>query len=263
MLYIHKLADFNEKSVDIESIALVRDLKGKIGFPITFTYLERSFADFFVSEADIMLMENSLALIGPTRAMVEGFVFSGNQFYEQINLQRVLQIINSIPGDLQNSISFSKEIFVNQRQILNDIVPLLNAIPSLKTREEKQAVNDKINAIFDKLLRHREHTDDFSYHYLDIIHESHLAGLIGLEEGLKKGFLFHITLEEELKKLDFFEIKGRIPADLLRNSEDLEKNLFAIRKGIEKAYMINMYVLNYAVMLYSCIKWVSSRAVQY
>lgn len=263
MLYIHKLSDFNDKSADIESITIVRDLKGKIGFPVTQTYLERCFSDYFITENDIMLMENSLALIGPTRNMVEGFAASNNPFYEPVNLQRVLQIINSIPGDLSNSVAYAKEMFAYQRQIVFDLVPILNAIPSLRAQEDKISVNKTLNMYFDKILRHREPASDFDFRYLDIIHESHLSGLTGLEESMKKGFLFHITLEEELKKLDFFEIKSRIPPELLKNAEDLEKNIFAIRKGVEKAYLINMQMLNYAVMMYSCIKWVSSRAVQY
>jgi len=263
MLYIHKLSDFNDKSADIESITIVRDLKGKIGFPVTQTYLERCFSDFFITEEDLMLMENSYAIIAPTRAMVEGFASSGNQFYEPMNLQRVLQILNSIPGDLANNIAYAKEMFVYQRQIVQDLVPLLNALPSLRAQEDKIAVNKTLNMYFDKILRHREPTGDFDFKYLDIIHEIHLSGLTGLEDSMKKGFLFHITLEEELKKLDFFEIKSRIPPELLKNAEDLEKNLFAIRKGIERAYMINMQMLNFAVMMYSCIKWVSSRAVMY
>lgn len=263
MLYIHKLADFNEKSVDIESITVIRDLKSRVGFPVTLTYFERLFDEHYVSEEDILLMENSHSLIEPTVQMVKGFIDSNNILYEPISLKRIYQVLNSIPNDFSNNLAYAKEMFLNQKQIVGDLIPLLNAIPSLKLREEKVAVNDKLNLFFDKVLRHREPRGDLNFFYFDIIHEGHLSGLSAIEEGLKKGFIFHITLEEELKKTDFFDIKGRIPADILKSSEDLEKNIFAIRKGVQKAYMINMHMLNFAMMMYSCIKWVSARSVQY
>jgi hypothetical protein len=65
-------------------------------------------------------------------------------------------------------------------------------------------------------------------------------------------------LEEELKKLDFEWVKGRIQKEHLEENEALLKNVTLIKKGIDAAYDMNMRMVNLAVILYSYVKWLNS-----
>ena len=128
---------------------------------------------------------------------------------------------------------------------------LLNIIPHLKTKDEKVAHNDRLNKPFQTILRNTE----FTFRSNDIINEGHVNAIQGLHESMLKGFFFHYTLEEELKKLDFQGIKKRLPVAEIADVEEIEKNIENINKGVKRAYEVNMRMVNKAVVLYACVKW--------
>ena len=90
---------------------------------------------------------------------------------------------------------------------------------------------------------------------MDIINEAHVSNVGGLIESFGKGYFFHYTLEEELKKVNFESIMGRIPPESLQKVKEIEDNLVIIKKGIDRAYDVNMRQVNCALVLYSYVKW--------
>lgn len=250
MLYIHKFADLNEKSAEIESVLFMRDIRKNINIPFSKQNLEEYVIDCLISKTEIEIIENKLPLTELTINMVKELLNQKDFIHEPINLQRTIQILKTIPVPLLNNIAYHKSIHLWQNESLKQAAELLNMIPKLTTKEEKIDVNEKINKIFEKILRNKE----MCFNCADIIHEGHTSNLKALSESLAKGFLFHTTIEEELKKLDFSKIKLRIPLEKLKESGDIEKNVLEIRKVVEQTYNINMRMINYAVILYSCIK---------
>lgn len=254
MLYIHKLSDLQMKSADVESVYLIRDIKQKIGFPIQAGKFEEYFSEFFVSETDLQLMEDSLVLLASTKEKVQALLAQQSDIFEHINLTRAIQILDMLPEGLHANILFCKEMKEWQEQFIMDASSFLNLVPKLRSKEERVMVNGKISSLFEKLLRN----DQFSFHFWDIINESHTANLQGLLEGIQKGYLFHFTIEEELKKLDLNGIRNRLPTETIAMVEEIDGNLQQIDKGVKRAYDANMRMVNAALVLFSCVKWVNN-----
>ncbi len=255
MLYIHKFPDLNGKSAEIESVPIIRDIKKNITLPFSKQKLEEYVLDCLISKSEIEIIENKLPLVEPTINRVRELLIQKDRIHEPINLQRTIQILKTVPAPLLNNLAYLKDIYLWQNESLNQTAELLNMIPNLNTKEERNDVNEKINKIFEKILRNKE----MCFNGEDIIHEGHTSNLGALSESLANGFIFHTTLEEELKKLDFNSIKLRIPQEKLKEAGDIEKNVKEIRSVVEQTYNINMKMINYAVILYSCIKLMLSK----
>ncbi len=252
MLYIHKLSDLNRKSADTESVMAIRELRQRMGFPIAVQKMEEYFTDFAVSETDTAAMVHALSLIKPTTEMIRALAAEQDQVHEPVNLQRSIQVLSSVPASLLTSLEFSREMGEWRTDFFKIASGLLNQVPRLRTNEEKIAVNEKISVLFEKLLRNKE----FAFNYGDVINEGHTANVGGLHESMKKGYFFHISLEEELKKIPFEQLKSRIPEEKLQRVEEIERNIAAIKKGVDRAYDVNMRMVSSATLLYACVKWV-------
>ncbi|MBI2125689.1 hypothetical protein HYU08_03995 [Candidatus Woesearchaeota archaeon] len=92
-----------------------------------------------------------------------------------------------------------------------------------------------------------------------MVHEGPVAQVNGLVESMQKGFFFHVSLEEEYKKVDFNTIKRRVPAEELQRVEAIEQNILKIKRAADTAYNANMRMINLSVILYSYVKWLSNR----
>ena len=252
MLYIHKLSDLSRKSAETESVMIIRDLRQRMGFPISVQKMEEYFGEFLISETDTTAMLQALALINPTLEKVKHLAAEEDAVHEPVNLQRTTQILSAIPNSLLATLEFSREIADFREEFFKNASGLLNQVPRLRTNEEKKAVNEKISALFEKILRNKE----FGFNYTDVVNESHVSNVNGLHESMLKGYFFHISLEEELKKASFEVIKERIPADKLQQVDEIAAHIATIKKGVERAYDINMRMVNSAIQLYSCVKWV-------
>lgn len=254
MLYIHKLSDFQRKAAEVESVYLIRELKGKTPYPFTESKIGDYFADFFISRLDLEAMETTLNLVEPTIELVENLLREENPLYEKANLLRAVQVLKMMPVNLFNNLVYVQDIAEWQQQFITEATSILNAIPQLNRAEEKQLYNSKLSALFEKILRNQE----LSFNFMDIINEAHVSNVNGLIESFGRGYFFHYTLEEELKKASFESIQGRIPPEMLARVKEIEDNLFIIKKGIDRAYEANMRLVNCALVLYSYVKWMMS-----
>ncbi|MBI2669258.1 hypothetical protein HYX14_05435 [Candidatus Woesearchaeota archaeon] len=251
MLYIHKLNDLAPKTADVESVYLIRELKQKTPYPFTAERVGEYFSDFFWSDTDRLAMEQALVLIQPTIERVKQIAAEQNELHEPLNLQRAIQIIEEMLEPLQKNIAFAWEIQEWQKSFSSTFVPLFNAIPKLKTQEEKISANEKVNGLFQRVLRN----NDFAFNAQDIVNEGEVSHITGLSESLARGFFFHVSLEEELKKVDFETIKTRIPAEKLAETERVQQQLETIKRGIERAYAANMRMVNWGLVMYAYVKW--------
>jgi hypothetical protein len=254
MLYIHSLQALNPKSIDVESVYLVRELKQKTPYPFSEQKLGEQFASFFVSNTDKEIMETALQTIEPTMELVKTLMSANDSVHERCNIERTIQTLKEMPEALQNSMKYADEIVDMQANFTAKITPLLNNIPKLKNIEEKKAANNGLNIAFQTLLRR----DGLAFNYNGIVHEAHIKHIADLSEGLGKGYLFHVTLEEELQKLNFETIKSRVAQEKLDEVAKIQTNVEIIKKGIDRAYDINMRMINWAVILFAYLKWVSS-----
>ena len=254
MLYVHRLESFTARTADIESVYKIRELKQKMKYPFQQAEMDNQLLYFSVSPTDLKLMAESLELLAPTIQLLKKIAAEQNSLHEAVNLHRALKILEELPVPLRQNIAYAQEITALQEQLGAQLTPVLNIIPKLKASEEKVAANKKISDVFRQLLR----TEDFRFNFQDVIYEAQLNHIQGLETSLSKGYLFHISLEEELKKLNFEAIRQRIPAPQLEEADLVTQQVAAIRKGVERAYELNMRMVALSFEIYSYGKWVVS-----
>ena len=254
MLYIHKLNQLAPKAADLESVYLMRELKQKTPYPVNEAKLHELLTEFLVSDTDKTLIDQALPLIEPTVQKVDIMIAEKNEIHESANLIRSAQILREIPLPLQNSLLYVYDLANWQKQFLAEITPLLNSLNRLRSNEDKVRANEKLKEIFRKILRN----DDFGFKFMDIINEGQVAQVQGLIESIDRGFLFHYTLEEELKKISYTDLKRRIPANHLEEAETIRHNALLIQKGVERAYQVNMRMINMSVILYAYVKWLTA-----
>jgi hypothetical protein len=251
MLYIHSLKDLNPKSADIESTMLIRELKGAVSFPITDNMLKDQVLPYFVSKIDLESMNKSLEAIQQCINDVNEFSKTGKEL-ELISIQRTIAGLNELLPVLQNSIAFANELTGWQDQFIAELKDSLNTMASTKDLGQKKAHEQRIGVMLERMLRNK---NAFAFSFFDVVNEAHTARVNNLIESIGKGFFFHIKLEEFVKKQDFAEISQRIIGEDLDRTNQILAKMREIKKGIDRAYDVNMRMVNLAVILYSYAKW--------
>ena len=255
MQYVHRIQDLNSKSIDIESVPLIRTLKQKTPYPLSEEKLRQQFSLFFVSPPDQEEMQEALQAVDPAIKRVLAVAAKKDPVYEGVNLLRTVQILQELPSPLQQNIRYYEEMTQFQQAFFKEATPLLNAIPSLQTEEEKIACNEKLGMIFQTLLK----SDELFFNSTNLINESHVNHMKGLLESLEKGYLFYFTVEEELKKVSFETVKLKLPQEKLSQGEAIYQDVFLIKRGVDRAYDDNMRMTHWAIHFYAYIKWLSSK----
>ncbi len=251
MLYIHKLPDLGKKSAEIESVYILRELKRKFSLPINLDQMEKHLYEFYVSETDLEAIKGAISLIPPTVAELKAILAAGGKSLEPVNFERSTNILNSLVSPLKGSLVYCTERKRSQERNIREITNMINLIPATKRSEEKITLNRGISQFFEGLFRNKE----FMFNCADIVNEGGLSQVQGLSESAAKGFFYHWTLEEELKKLHVNEIKARVPVELVERLSRVEESISQIRKGTEKAYTINKNMVELSVIIYSFVKW--------
>lgn len=254
MLYIHELRHLTPKMADLESISLVRELKQKMPLPLSVQKVTDYCAEFFMSPTDEEVVQQTIATLWETIPVVNQLSQEQNPQYEQINVERALRILQETEQPLLQNLQYIQEMVQWQQFSLESNIPILNGIPRLRSAEQKAATNDHLKKMFAKLLRNEE----FFFRHNDVINEAHMNHVAGLSEGMEKGFLMHITLEEELKKLTYAIIKQRLPEEEQQRLEMLKEKISALKQGVDRAYQANMRMVKYAAVMYAYVKWLSS-----
>lgn len=252
---MNKLSSLSLRTAEIESIYIIRDLAHKASLPLSEQYLDQEFSLFFVSDTDKEIMRSSEALIDATiQDIIKLGDIKGN-IYELINLQRTINTLKESHRPLIQNLKFAGDLQIWQQGCLSEIAHILNSIPDLKAQEDRIHFNQKLNEVFQTILRNNE----FSFNSKDIINEMHVEHMNALKESLSRGFLFHVTLEEELKKEDFSEIKGRISAEAIQAVESLARKIEDIKRGVDRAYDLNLRMVNWALQLYCYVKMLNKK----
>lgn len=264
MLYLHNLTHLTPRAADVESVPLVREIRQKVGYPITEQKFSEHISSYFPTEEELSKIEFSLLLVEPTWEIIAKLAEETKlaqekdivqaPLHEAPSLARANQILLEMPPALDTNLQFVKELAVIKGNFLREATQVFNALPKLRTQDDKIVFNNKLNELFKVVLRNKE----FTFNYVDVINEMHTSHIAGLVESLNKGFFFHYTLEEELKKVEFEAIKGRIPHEKLDEVEAIRKKVLAIKNGVDCAYACNLRMVHLAVVLYSYVKWLNS-----
>src|SRR3989344_4657454 len=93
MIYIHGLSQLSPKTVDIESVPIIREIKRNIAFPVSNERVKEHFSPFFVYKADTDIMEKSLSLVNPTILEIRSLLGKNDSDFEAINLNNKLNLL--------------------------------------------------------------------------------------------------------------------------------------------------------------------------
>jgi hypothetical protein len=250
MLYIHKLADLNIKSAEIESVPLVRTLNMNHVFPFTNQNVQGCFSECLASANDISLIDQSIQRLEPTITKITQIMSLQSPIHEPVNLKRAIQSLQSLILPLTNNVDYAIKMLALQEAFFANAAFLLNSIPTLRSNDEKTKVNSEISKYFESVLLNT----GFVFNYTGLVHEGHTSLVHDLIGCFGKGYLFHFSLEDELKKATFEEIKQRIPTEMLQENEEIASSIALIEKGVQAAYDMNLRMVQFAVMFYCCIK---------
>lgn len=254
MIYLKNLNQLTPKIADIESVPLIRDIKRNFSLPVKEDVIRGHFFPYFIKEHDIELMKSSLLIIKPT---LEGFsvlLEKKDSDYAPINIVRAHKLVSEVNEPLLINLRYAEEIFAWQEEFVKEATLIFNSLPGARSQEKKLELNNRLNALFQKVLRNKE----FTFMYSDLVNEAEVEHMKGLRDMISNGFLFYIKMEEELNKVGFNSIKKRIPLDKLKNSEALGDNVSKIKMGVDTAYQINMNMISWSVLLYSYVKVLKS-----
>jgi hypothetical protein len=256
MLYIHQLKDLTPKSADIEVVPVIREIKTRTPYPLRGENVKDYLELFYVSESEKKYMGKALEQIPSAIADIQALENLKDPDYELVNLQRATAMLKEIPPFLLTNLNYARDIGDWQQGFVEGFASLFNIIPNLKNKgqEEKVAVNNKLNSIFEKILR----SDNLSFNYRDVVSEGQKSRMADLSESMAKGFFFKVLLEEEIKKQSFELIRSRIPGEKLRKIDFIRMKIDDIKKGVDTAYDLNFRMINWALVVYGYIKWLST-----
>lgn len=256
MLYIHQLKDLTPKSADIEVVPVIREIKTRTPYPLKAADVKDYLELFYVSESEKLAMGKALEQIPSAIIDIQALLNSKDPDYEPVNLQRAITMLKEIPPFLLTNLNYAREIGAWQEGFVADFASFFNIIPNLKNKgqEEKVAVNNKLNSIFEKILR----SNTMNFNYRDVVSEGQKSRMADLSESMGKGFLFKVSLQEEIKKQSFDFIKGRIPGEKLRKADFIKLKIDDVKKGVDAAYDFNFRMINFSLVIYGYIKWLST-----
>lgn len=258
MIYIHNLKDLSAKTADIESVPIIRELRKSVVLPISEEKLHDSLREYFMLETDERVMVNALSLIEPTVERIKEIFEQRDPLYEPINLKRAVDMLIEICTPLENNIMYTRDVYAAKNNIIVELGNIFNNISKLKSQEELRLLNQKLNDVFKKVLRN----ENMELNVNGIVSEPQLERINALNRNIENGFLFHISIEEELSKKTFNIIKQRIPYKELERVERIMENIRNIKDGVEVAYRNNMRMVNLALLLYSYIKFLTSKWIE-
>ncbi|MBW3017472.1 hypothetical protein KY316_03790, partial [Candidatus Woesearchaeota archaeon] len=199
---------------------------------------------------DKELMANAFSLIKPTLAELREISKKKDPVHEPINIARAIDMLESLYEPLSATIKFSELVENSRTAMIQSLVYSFNTLPKAKAKELQVQVNAKLNEVFTTILR----CTDFRFNESGVVGEAELKKARALNESMANGYFFHVSLEEEIKKLKFASIRERIPASQLKQYDDIAVKINSIKTGIERAHEHNMLMVNLAVLLYSYIK---------
>ncbi|MBS3164324.1 hypothetical protein J4439_02745 [Candidatus Woesearchaeota archaeon] len=253
MIYIHGLRQLNRKSAEIECISLIRELKRKTPYPLEEPRVLDYFSEFLLSETDRKLIRQALEYLPPVVQELERIHAERDPLYEHINVERAVIMLKALPAPLEGNLSYLEQVGLWQEGAVPRIVGLLNSIPRLAGQEQALALQ-KMDALFKELLR----CDALAFNAQGICGEEQTALASALRESFSTGFIFHVSVEETLKRLTFAQVRQRLPPESLSSFDTTIYRVEEICKGVERAYEANMRLVRWALVLYAYTKWLTS-----
>jgi len=245
---IHRLHELTLKNADIESLYIVRELRKTAKFPLNEASFREAFVPFFVSDTDKYMMNESLRLIPETMEAIKNTPIDHN--LEPVNLQRAISMLNELPPHILANIAFAEQIAAWQDDYAKQAVTVLNAL-RMAPLEQKKRYNDQLSSMFEKLLRNTS----FMYNASDIVNEAQKQRMDDLLDSIKEGFFFRISMEDHVRKVSVQMLRQKIAMDKLRLIDDIQGKIDTIKRGVDRAYDMNMRIAQWTVQFYSYVKW--------
>ena len=250
MIYIHSLLDLNQKSAEIESVQLIRDLRLKIKFPLTPEKLVSFTEIFYLSETDREIISAAVKDLPLLLADFRMLLDDTTGIYESINVQRAFKTLSEIEAPLNKNLTYAIELHRGRSEFLREFSFIVNNLGNRTSEEERTTANERLNELFFLILR----TDNFTFKGEGLIQEKETVSISSLQESLRSGYLFSVSLDEEQLKKDFELIKLRLPPDVLERIDKLYNRVSALKSGVDRAYEHNLRMIELSVNLYALIK---------
>ena len=172
-------------------------------------------------------------------------------FFSETPVKCVMLYITASENNLDYALTLRDSLELN----LKKLVSTLNVVPKAQSHEAKIALNTDISNVFEFLLRNQQ----FFFNCSDLVEEGALSSIKGLNESYMHGFLYHLGIEEELKKINANEIEAKVPKEICEAINTIKTNVALIKEASERAYNINKRIVDLSVFLYTFVKWANGK----
>ncbi len=222
------LAAFNFSTLELQTVDERRMLRKELTdnnislASLDVDKVHKLVAAHFMTEVEIILLEHLENLLVQFNGLMEAIVAAAKQhptWYEGVNLQRLHVTINEI----KPALAYNKEAFINllqrQQNIPIRMQVLLNKIREEPSKTSKTAVGREVFQMLCDIAGASEGINAMSK-----VNESHVNHSNDLATRFAEGYIYHWSLEEEIRHIRFEHIFAKL--------SEIEKELFHQMSGL-------------------------------
>ncbi len=216
------LAAFNFSTLELATVderrALRKELSDK-GISATYLDVDKVYqlvSPFFITDVELVLIDHLENLLSQFSELMEGIIAVAKQhpsWYEAMNVQRLHIIINETKPALLSTKDAFMVLLSKQQNIPIRMQVLFNKIREDPSKTTKMAVGREVF----QLLCDIAGTAD-GINAMVKLNEAHVNHSQDMAKRFSEGYIYHWTLEEEIKHIPFGQIFSKLP--------EMDKELF-------------------------------------
>ncbi|MBI4441485.1 hypothetical protein HY639_04920 [Candidatus Woesearchaeota archaeon] len=192
---------------------------------------------FFVRDVEMVLLDHLMDLLAQFNELASMLVLAAQNhpsWYESINIKRLISTINEIrPALAVNKEAFT-QLMAKQANLPIRMQVLFQELREHNTRETKIRVGQGVFALLCEMAGAKD-----SINAQAKINEAHVTHSKELAERFAQGYIYHWSLEEEIKHIPFNQIFTKFPEDEKELYYQLTKLLDELTKTTNAIYSMN------------------------
>jgi hypothetical protein len=205
-----------------------------------------------IAEEELLITETGQGILPDVTDGICWFindVTSNPKNYESINVHRLKATVEELPGPLKLNIGELKKVESLQHAVPVAVKDLINAARNANSPEELQ----KIPKDSFKLMCAIANDENGELKPDQRINESHRSHIKDISERFKTGYIYHWSIEDELKKIPFQDIFSRLEKEQQDRFHKLAKDLDKLNESVDVAYQLNWRQISLIRRIYSVL----------
>jgi len=200
--------------------------------------LQEIFKDCMTTDEELLLSEKAEDVLGPTLEGINWLmddVKANPANYEAINIHRLKSTIEEIPPALEKNLAEMKHVISVQYAVPVAVKWLIDSAKTAVSGEELKKIFNEGFQLLCTLANdvQGELNPDLR------INEAHQTHVDDMSQRFKKGYVYHWSIQDELKKVPFEEVFERLNQEQKDQFGKLSALLEALTTSVEMNYDFN------------------------